>query len=181
MEDLVAGSVKYGDDPQKIEEAFGTPDSRNSYQEGATGNDVLEYFYSSGNEFVFISDSGTDSFFLKSVRICTTDVATARGLKVGCTQEDVIESFRNDGTDARILYAAEIWEIDDDFTMIIPPRGLITDDPAGTCVNYSVPVYPYTDREEVSGYMYQSHGNIWFIITDSVVVEYGWFVGAMAE
>ena len=183
MEDLIAGNVKNGDSPEQIEAAFGRPDSENIYQEGATGYDVLEYFYPDGNEFVFIKDLNAEDFTIRSVKIVTSNVATARGLKVGSTQDDVIESFRNDRTDAKILYAAEIREIGKNQKLIIPPRGVISEEHDGegrTVIAYDVPIDPY-NPDEIGEYMYQKHGSIWFVIQDGAVVEYGWFVGAMAE
>ena len=183
MEDLIVGNVKYGDGLEQVKAASGNPDSENAYQEGATGYDMLEYFYNNGNEFVFIKNSDAADFTIKSVKIVTNDIATARGLKVGSTQEEVIDAFRNDGIDEKILYAAEIRELSENQTLIIPPRGLVTEETNGSgriIVSYDVPVSPY-NQDEINEYMYQRHGSIWFIISDDTVVEYGWYVGAMAE
>ena len=49
-----------------------------------------------------------------------------------------------------------------------------------TVIAYDVPIEPF-NLDEISEYMYQKHGSIWFVIQNSTVVEYGWFVGAMAE
>ena len=183
MEDLIAGNLKNGDGTVQVEAAFGKPDSVNTYQEGATGYDVLEYFHPDGNKFVFIKGFDVEDFTIRSVKIVTDDAATARGLKVGSTQDDVLGSFRNDGTDTNILYAAEIREVGENYTLIIPPRGVISEDYDGegrTVIAYAVPVHPY-NLDEISEYMFQEHGILWFVIQDGTVVEYGWFVGAMAE
>ncbi len=218
MDDLTAGGVKYGDNPGRVEEVFGIPDTENAYQEGATGYDIVEYYYSDGNVFEFIKKDSTEEFKLRSVNIITIDAAAARGLRVGSSMDDVIKAFRYDGAvgtssnrggdaevsdrtdetggsnDANetnenhelihsILYAAEIREYEYQ-TLIIPPRGIISEDSAqegSMQIHYNVPVNPYKNEEEIIGYVYQVHGSIRFVIADGEVTEYSWFVGAMAE
>ena len=182
MEDVIVGSIKYGASIKEVKAVFGEPESTNTYMEGATGIDITEFTYKNGNKLVFKNIDGENILYW--VVIVTNDIKTARGLGVGSSESDVLNSFKNDNLGEGILYAAKTQKMSESETIIIPPRGYIADEPdenGRTEICYDVPVAPYNDEIDEADFVYSPHGSICFLIKNGIVVEYSWFVGAMAE
>jgi|GEM_PF-3072579 len=178
MEDVIVGSIKYGASREEVKAVFGEPASMETYMQEATAEDITEYTYKNGNQFIFTSYDRKEPI-LYWVKIVADDVKTARGLGVGSSKSDVLASFKNDNLDDGVLYAAGSKKDLLNETLLIPPRGYINDEPdenGRTAICYTVPLEPYESESDVEEFEYFQHGTMIFHIKDDRVVEYQWFI-----